>query len=204
MSQAFWCSPLLPSLPKPTPPASSPNTTDQDAACSFGSGRRFKHDLIAYLKAYGTRLESLHTKLQAYDFASVRGALVASVPSRTRPSRTGREQPLWGLPSLQRILRTVSTDSTRRAHVVTQCSSVASIGEKYLTGTFFPALSTSATPSTKEPRQSIIFPTPEEIRNSTLGYGSGGSIHMKIMKAPQQRQLAVSASQPKLVTLTAL
>lgn len=36
---------------------------------------------------------------------------------------------------------------------------------------------------------SIIFPTPDEIRRSLNGYGSGGSIHMKTQSAPQQKQL---------------
>ncbi|KAI0588190.1 tyrosyl-DNA phosphodiesterase [Pyrenophora tritici-repentis] len=39
------------------------------------------------------------------------------------------------------------------------------------------------------PKFSIIFPTPEEIRNSLNGYGSGGSIHWKLQSAQQQKQL---------------
>ena len=40
-----------------------------------------------------------------------------------------------------------------------------------------------------QPQYSIIFPTPDEIRRSLNGYGSGGSIHMKTQSAPQQKQL---------------
>ena len=39
------------------------------------------------------------------------------------------------------------------------------------------------------PRFSVIFPTPEEIRTSLNGYGSGGSIHWKLQSAQQQKQL---------------
>lgn len=39
------------------------------------------------------------------------------------------------------------------------------------------------------PKYSIIFPTPDEIRRSLNGYGSGGSIHMKLQSAAQQKQL---------------
>jgi tyrosyl-DNA phosphodiesterase-1 len=39
------------------------------------------------------------------------------------------------------------------------------------------------------PKFSIIFPTPDEIRQSLNGYRSGGSIHMKLQSAPQQKQL---------------
>lgn len=49
---------------------------------------------------------------------------------------------------------------------------------------FFKSL--SADPTSK---YSIIFPTDDEIRRSLNGYGSGGSIHMKIQSAPQQKQL---------------
>lgn len=39
------------------------------------------------------------------------------------------------------------------------------------------------------PKYSIIFPTPDEIRRSLNGYGSGDSIHMKLQSAAQQKQL---------------
>jgi tyrosyl-DNA phosphodiesterase-1 len=42
---------------------------------------------------------------------------------------------------------------------------------------------------TRPARYSIMFPTPDEIRRSLNGYGSGGSIHMKLQSAAQQKQL---------------
>lgn len=41
----------------------------------------------------------------------------------------------------------------------------------------------------EQPRFSIIFPTPDEIRRSLNGYGSGGSIHIKLQTPAQQKQL---------------
>ncbi|KAE8146098.1 tyrosyl-DNA phosphodiesterase-domain-containing protein [Aspergillus avenaceus] len=63
-------------------------------------------------------------------------------------------------------------------------SSVASLGQtdKWLR-VFLDALAPA--PCT----MSIVFPTDDEIRRSLNGYGSGGSIHMKVQSAAQQRQL---------------
>jgi tyrosyl-DNA phosphodiesterase-1 len=70
-----------------------------------------------------------------------------------------------------------------------QISSIASLGQtdKWLKEIFFKAL--APTPKTPQSKYSIIFPTPDEIRRSLEGYGSGGSIHMKTQSAPQQKQL---------------
>ena len=182
MSQAFWCSPELPLS----------TSTGVDGDMRIGSGERFKIDLLAYFKAYGSKLTSLQNQIRQYDFHAVRAALVASVPSKLRPSSVSYDEPLWGLPALKRVLKHVRTNPTKQAHIVTQMSSVASVGEKWLTDTFFTALSTTSnclTPSWSTPKYSIIFPTPAEIRNSISGYGSGSSIHMKISAPAQQRQL---------------
>jgi tyrosyl-DNA phosphodiesterase-1 len=76
-----------------------------------------------------------------------------------------------------------------------QVSSIATLGQsdKWLKGTFFDTLSTTPNPSNKKkassPKFSIIFPVPDEIRRSLNGYASGGSIHMKLQSAAQQKQL---------------
>lgn len=70
-------------------------------------------------------------------------------------------------------------------------SSIASLGQtdKWLKDTFFASLCPSPKES-KSAKFSVIFPTPEEIRRSLNGYGSGGSIHMKLQSAAQQKQLS--------------
>ncbi|KAI5280925.1 hypothetical protein KEM54_003488, partial [Ascosphaera aggregata] len=78
-------------------------------------------------------------------------------------------------------------------------SSVATLGQtdKWLTNTLFASLNPT-TPANisskgatrgKDARFSIIFPDADEIRRSLNGYGSGGSIHMKLQTASQKKQL---------------
>ena len=193
MSQAFWCSPLLPSLNA---------QDDNDMAIpsnlpALGSGKRFKHDLLAYIRSYGSRLSDLTAQIQRYDFSSVKGALVASVPGKQnlRSIDQGREN-LWGLPALKRALSQVPSPGNGTPHIVTQVSSVASIGEKWLKDTFFPALGTNKKPPSQSsqntspaPKYSLIFPTSSEIRLSIDGYASGSSIHMKTQTPAQAKQL---------------
>lgn len=69
-------------------------------------------------------------------------------------------------------------------------SSVGSLGQtdKWLKDVLFASLSPQSS-SSQHPKYSIIFPTADEIRRSLNGYGSGGSIHMKLQSALQQKQL---------------
>lgn len=180
MCQAVWRSPLLPMK------IGSASTSRLPA---LGTGARFKHDLSAYLRSYGTgKTASLVNQLRNYDFTSIKAALVASVPSKVNLRTSDPEtEDLWGWPSLKRILKRISTSSSK-PHIVIQISSVASVGEKWLANTFFEALSIS-TDSKSKPAFSVIFPTADEIRRSLDGYSAGGSIHMKIQSAAQIKQL---------------
>lgn len=187
MSQAIWRTPLLPMQRQdPIPATSLP---------SLGSGPRFKHDILAYFRGYNFNgrhlLQNLTDQLQQYDFCKVRGALIASVPGKqTLHSIDPDVENIWGWPGLKRILSCIPTrpthppDSDPQPQLVAQVSSIAAVGEKWLTSTFLPALRTSSNPKsaqneTKKPKISIIFPTTDEIRRSIDGYSSGGSIHMK-------------------------
>ncbi|KAL9600951.1 MAG: hypothetical protein Q9179_003034 [Wetmoreana sp. 5 TL-2023] len=188
MSQAVWRSPLLPLQLSPPLPnhATSP--------LSIGSGLRFKQDLLAYLKAYGhSRTGSLTAELARYDFSSIRAALIASVPGKQNLRSIDPEQgTLWGWPALRHILSFIkSTSAEAKPHIVMQCSSVASIGEKWMQDTFLKALAvTSVPPTPQRPGFSLVFPTADEVRRSVDGYVSGGSIHMKTQNAAQMKQLA--------------
>ncbi|CAI7667403.1 unnamed protein product [Penicillium pancosmium] len=191
MTQAVWRSPLLP-LQRQGGPSSAPTQT------GVGTGARFKRDILVYLRAYGPKKTGpLVQQLQSYDFNAVRAALVASVPSRQKPSELDSEKStLWGWPALKDLMgrvpiRKQSADNSEsgKSHIVTQVSSVATLGQtdKWLKDVFFKALApTSPNPV---PKYSIIFPTPDEIRRSLNGYSSGGSIHMKTQSAPQAKQL---------------
>lgn len=187
MCQAVWKSPLLPLQ------TSAYDEQADSTLPPLGSGARFKRDLIAYLQKYETRTKNLVSNLSLHNFTSIRAALVASTPGKQNlRSLEPETETLWGWPAIRRVLSGISMTSPK-PHIVIQISSVASIGEKWTSNTFFDALSSSATSKDvkqRRPRFSIVFPTPDEIRRSIDGYSSGGSIHMKIQSATQAKQLA--------------
>ncbi|KAL8648509.1 MAG: hypothetical protein Q9210_004949 [Variospora velana] len=189
MCQAVWRSPLLPlvdnSIQSPSDPEALPT----------GSGSRFKKDLLAYFKAYGSkRTSALTAQLERYEFSSIRAALIASVPGKQNLRSTDREaETLWGWPGLREILRSITSASAGGSpRIVMQCSSVASISEKWMAN-FLETLSVTTPPNVPQlkqtPKVSLVFPTASEIRRSVDGYSSGGSIHMKTQTPAQQKQL---------------
>ncbi|KAJ5571149.1 hypothetical protein N7535_004809, partial [Penicillium sp. DV-2018c] len=191
MTQAVWRSPLLP-LQKGLPSGSSQPDT------KFGSGARFKRDILAYLKAYGPKKTGpLVQQLNTYNFDAIRAALIASVPSKKHISDSSSEEDtLWGWPALKDTMRQIPIQqkktNSKNPHIVIQISSVATLGQtnKWLKEIFFKALAPTSPPQgPQQPTYSIIFPTPDEIRRSIAGYDSGGSIHMKTQSPAQQKQL---------------
>ena len=213
MSQAVWRSPLLPlqtirqgSISSSTPPLPP-----------MGSGARFKRDLLAYFRGY-TGCRELIAQLEPYEFTTVRGALVASVPGRRKTSNVTEESNLWGLPGLKRVLQTIPSNHASNAvetpnndleslflpsevprrpagppQVIIQISSVATIGEKWPRNYLLPSLSAIyrpvGEPRTPPPHFSIVFPTADEVRRSIDGYDAGGSIHMRTQTSSQMKQL---------------
>jgi tyrosyl-DNA phosphodiesterase-1 len=111
MTQAVWRSPLLP-LEK-----SKPSSRAQTECPEFGSGPRFKRDLLAYLKAYGpSKTGSLVRQLNGFDFEAVRAALVASVPSRQHASESDSDKgTLWGWLALKDVTSRIPTLSKDEA-----------------------------------------------------------------------------------------
>ncbi|KAI4100461.1 MAG: hypothetical protein LQ345_007456, partial [Seirophora villosa] len=189
MCQAVWRSPLLVLIDHTV---KSPTHSE---TLPIGSGPRFKKDLLAYLQAYGSkRTGALTGQLEKYEFSSIRAALIASVPRKQnlRSTDPGAET-LWGWPGLRHILSSIRSASAGvTPRIVMQCSSVASIGEKWM-ASLLKALSVTAAPNGSQPKQtpkvSLVFPTASEIRRSVDGYASGGSIHMKTQTPAQQKQL---------------
>lgn len=188
MCQAVWRSPLL-----PVKTAALTQTTPASETPRIGSGARFKIDLLSYLEKYEKRMKELVIQLQGYDFDSVRAALIASTPIKVNLRTCNmKKDALWGWPALKRILYHIPTKSAE-PHTVIQVSSIASVGEKWVSATFLEALSATATPPSSSPKPnpkfSIVFPTGDEIRRSIDGYGAGSSIHMKVQSAAQIKQL---------------
>ncbi|KAK1507098.1 tyrosyl-DNA phosphodiesterase [Colletotrichum costaricense] len=189
MTNAVWRSPILPLLPE--------KVVDENGSAgrhSFGTGERFKYDLLSYLRAYNTRrpiLVDLVEKLRRYDFLGVRATLIASVPGRHPIHDTS--QTTWGWPALKRALRNVPVQEGK-SEIAVQISSIATLGatDSWLQRCLFDSLAESKNKSLATPRPTykVIFPTADEIRQSLDGYASGASIHTKIQSQQQAKQLA--------------
>ncbi|KAL2754457.1 hypothetical protein ACRALDRAFT_1081484 [Sodiomyces alcalophilus JCM 7366] len=186
MTNAVWKSPLLPKLPE------SPGKDPQEASHPSEIGKKFKLDLLAYLRAYDARrvgLGPLMEELAKYNFSSIRAALVASVPGRHDVQDSSRTA--WGWPALKRALKDVPVHPGK-SEVVVQVSSIATLGAKnhWLENCLFDSLASSTNQgAASRPKFRVVFPTADEVRRSLDGYASGASIHTKIKSAQQVKQL---------------
>ncbi|KAK5093354.1 hypothetical protein LTR70_004726 [Exophiala xenobiotica] len=188
MTQAAWKSPVLPLMQRP-------GDKKQEVG-KIGSGDRFKHDLLRYLNAYGSKLKPLCEQLLRHDFSAIRAALVASVPSYVKPSDPPDKR--WGHLALADALAAVESSRPTKSppgeqRLVCQVSSIATLPAAWLTDTIVKAACTSVARNTST---SIIYPAPTDLRNALTGYATGGSIHTKIASAAQQKQVA--ALRPQL------
>ncbi|EGX92952.1 tyrosyl-DNA phosphodiesterase [Cordyceps militaris CM01] len=188
MTNAAWISPILPKLN--TAPKDSPRPENMTP----GSGPRFQFDLLSYLTSYDRMRPTctgLVQSLKVYDFSSVKGSLVASVPG-THEVHTEAGATAWGWSAMGKCLEQIPCQAGK-SEVTVQVSSIATLGgnDGWLRGTLFKALSKgkSATTAAAAPQFKVVFPTADEIRASLDGYASGGSIHTKIQSKQQEMQL---------------
>ncbi|EXJ93902.1 hypothetical protein A1O1_02295 [Capronia coronata CBS 617.96] len=188
MTQAVWQSPMLPRKMPIAPVAGKPHT-DGTTIGRIGTGSRFKHDLTAYLAAYGSKTKSLREQLVQYDFAAVRAALIASVPSRMPDWSTVQvdpkglwDQQLWGYPSLFRSLESICPTAHPKAkgshpsyidkhedanpHVICQVSSIATLPVPWL-NQFFPALCGQHSRDKPKPTTTTTTTTPSAKQTQT-------------------------------------
>lgn len=185
MTNAVWTSPLLSKL------TVSENSSRSAQEYPVGDGRRFKGDLLNYLRAYEQRrptCRALIENLVQYDFSRVKAAFVASVPGKH--DANDLSQTPWGWSALKRYLRHVPCQPGE-SEVVVQISSIATLGAKddWLKKTLFQPLAASSSKDLANPKFKVVFPTADEIRRSLDGYASGGSIHTKIQSNQQTKQL---------------
>lgn len=194
-TQAVWRSPELPILEGATVIGRVlPSDTH------LGSGDRFKRDFLRYLKAYGKKLEHLVQEVSKYDFSSIRGALIGSVPSKLRNAYgEGTSMESWGHPAVFHALNSIrqmrlslkgehAVPATEHPHIVCQCSSVATLKAGWLQEALLRAVK-AMQPNAKH-TLSIVYPTAPDIAASLSGYANGPSIHMKIETAAHQKQVA--------------
>ncbi|KAI1641245.1 tyrosyl-DNA phosphodiesterase [Biscogniauxia mediterranea] len=173
----------------------------------FGSGTRFKVDLLNYLRAYNARwnvCKALIEDLAENDFSAIRGALVASVPGRHSVEPKSTVFTRWGWPALCKVLESVPAVTTESTEIVIQSPSIPAIGsndewlnflfDKFSCTASSPMLLFPFTRHTKvegqpDPKFKIIFPTADEIRQSLDGYRSGESIYTRTQSIRAQEQL---------------
>lgn len=183
MTNAVWKSPLMPKL-------NTASSRPKDHNNRFGSGEKFKIDLLDYLGAYNARWDTckaLVRELELYEFSAVRAALIASVPGRHPVNDETRTA--WGWAALKSALGCIGCDDDE-SEVVVQVSSIATLGAKddWLQRTLFDSLAVSRAQRDR-PTFKVVFPTADEVRRSLDGYASGASIHTKLQSAQQFRQL---------------
>ena len=121
MCQAVWRSPLL-----PLQSTTAPGPQQSPGGGVYGTGTRFKRDLLAYLNAYGRqKTGSLANQLARFDFRAVRAALLASVPSKKKlETMDSQKETLWGWPAVRDILRHVPPrQHSEPSHIVAQVDS---------------------------------------------------------------------------------
>jgi len=187
MTQAVWRSPLLPRL---TPQQAAVDSRSSETL-QPGSGEKFKVDFLAYLQSYNVRrptCTAIASQLRQYDFSSIKGSLIASVPGRH--DIHDQDHPRWGWVAMKQTLKSVPVH--HKSTIAVQISSIATLGptDTWLKNTLFNAFSAGQGQTVMtQPEFKVIFPTPDEIRTSLDGYGSGGSIHTKIQSAQQRKQL---------------
>ncbi|KAK4178177.1 putative tyrosyl-DNA phosphodiesterase [Triangularia setosa] len=180
MTQAAWFSPRLPLLKS--------GQGQDEGQPRIGNGAKFKLDFLNYLRAYDTKrptCKDIITKIVKYDFSSIRGSLISSVPGRHTVTQSISSTD-FGWAAMKSALTAVPvTKTTTKPEIAIQISSIATLGptDSWLKNTFFRALSN--TPADFK----VIFPTPDEIRKSLDGYMSGGSIHTKIQSPQHAKQL---------------
>ena len=201
MTQGVWRSPLLPLLE--VKKKGHKDASFEEEPLIFGSGAKFKFDLLQYLRAYDSRAgctvtKTLRENLVKYDFSAVKGSLIASVPGRFSsldPAPDSNQTTQWGSRGLSNALTQVrirEPEKEKDAHVVVQISSVATLGptdtwirENLIESLGFRKGSTMKT----QLKTKVVFPTADEIRRSLYGYDSGSSIHWKLQSAQQKKQL---------------
>ncbi|KAK0704238.1 tyrosyl-DNA phosphodiesterase I [Apiosordaria backusii] len=181
MTQAAWFSPRLPLL--------KAGQGQDEGQPKIGNGAKFKLDFLNYLRAYDTKrptCKDIIAKLTKYDFSSIKGSLISSVPGRHTVYAQSTSSTNFGWAAMKSALTAVPIKNTKdKAEIAIQVSSIATLGptDAWLKNTFFRALSASNTDF------KVVFPTPDEIRKSLDGYMSGGSIHTKIQSPQQVKQL---------------
>ncbi len=166
---------------------------------------QFENDFLEYLKNYKLiGLKNLINDLEKYDFSNVKGIFIASVPGTY--SKTTGDYHKFALGKLKKSIETynhkfkkiinISSSSSQKSQINAQVSSIATLSCSFVE-TFLNACNgielthCQVSPKIKSKSKSksivkdnksllnIIFPTPQEVANSKMGYLTGTAIHFR-------------------------
>ncbi|EGW31508.1 uncharacterized protein SPAPADRAFT_154759 [Spathaspora passalidarum NRRL Y-27907] len=168
-------------------------------------GKRFQKDLMNYLNKYNkVEITQLSKRLKQYDFSSVNVELIASAPGSYNLRDVTNETEIYGYGKLHQALKRNSllidnSISKLKYNIIAQVSAISYpfAVETFQTAGIFSHLLCPLVFSKKEEfkllepgtnsfRQHqkdhnynpiIIFPTPEEVAGSNVGFRAGGAIH---------------------------
>ncbi|KAF9582714.1 tyrosyl-DNA phosphodiesterase 1 [Lunasporangiospora selenospora] len=151
------------------------NTSTGSPTCAF------ERDLLEYLERYQDH-QRITERIAKYDFTSVRGVLIGSVPGKF----TGIEKNKWGHMKLRSVLRQqvdISKECIQHgSQIICQISSIGSLGKNprdWLRGEFETSLNAhrnSNATSSANADLCVIYPTAENVRTSFDGWSMGGSL----------------------------
>uniref|UniRef100_A0A0P4WF54 PBZ-type domain-containing protein n=2 Tax=Scylla olivacea TaxID=85551 RepID=A0A0P4WF54_SCYOL len=181
-TQGYWVSPVFRRL------------ENGEAGVSKGeSPTGFKKDLVEYLEAYqSTHLQHWVDLVEMHDFSECRAVLVASVPGyHKKEMKDG-----WGHIKLQRTLSEHLDPSLEYSdddpYSIVQCSSIGSLGKdakEWLGKELHHSLSGGYTDTDANPKICVVYPSEEDVRNSSEGWDGGSCLPYRSDVDNKQRWL---------------
>ncbi|RXG56114.1 Tyrosyl-DNA phosphodiesterase 1 [Armadillidium vulgare] len=164
-TQGFWISPLFPPL-----------ENGQKSLLEGDSSTSFKKDLTDYLLSYKSPdLTRWSHILRGHDFSSCKVYFIASVPGY----HTGETRFKYGHLKCRQLLRKYGKwkYNSSTSPVVVQCSSIGTLGKdckSWLTGEL--GVSLIGGNDTNSVSVNVVYPSENDVRNSTQGYGGGSCL----------------------------
>ncbi|KAF2354659.1 Tyrosyl-DNA phosphodiesterase I [Trinorchestia longiramus] len=163
-TQGVWISPLFPKI-------------EVDGTDAGDSTTHFRQDLVTYLQSYKQpALSRWCDIIRKHDFSSCKAVFVGHVPGY----HVGPQKNTWGHMKLRSVLAPHSSawrSATADCTTVVQCSSIGSLGKdssSWVTTELCCSLGGGVACPPK--RLSVVYPSEENIRTSSQGWGGGSCL----------------------------